>query len=378
MISANEATPIIDRVAPPTATPADHPMLPIPYELFIRNRRFQGTDISVIAGSAMGLPDKKLAGHRGLAQLRFNFDGFAVSIEAEVTTRLISTENENLVEFTFVDPAGPHLPQLRHIMNSYIAGDLVTLGTVLQPAADARNKPKQNRPARSISRLIGGLFRGAATLALALGLGWGALTLVESRVFTVTEPHPAVVTLPGQTLRSPSAGQVEYVNASAAEGEVAFSILSNAGIVLSLKMPCTCDVSDVTTFVGATVLAGEPLLRLASDEGAPVVTAQLGGEALAALGAGYNIRLRSADGTVIPAQLGPDAARQIVAPAQGQLTTLTLQPVTPLSSSAAGDLLSLQLTRPGTDLTDMAKGWSDWAISNGTRLFDSLSARLAG
>ena len=267
-------------------------------------------------------------------------------MEADVSLRLVETAEENWLEFTFLDPAGPHLPQLRHILNAFIAGDLINLGTVLQPVADARNAPSAKPQAGTVRRVAGGAVRGLVTVCLTVGLVWVALALVEQRVLTVTEARPAIVTMPGEVLRAPSAGQIEFLNPDAGDGEVAFSILSNAGIVLSLKMPCDCNVADIATFEGATVLAGEPVLRLADSDSSPIIRAQLSEESLAAIVAGYRIELRDRSGATVTAYLGENAAHELTAAQAGDgAVAVTLTPDTPLPASAAGSLMSLRLKR---------------------------------
>lgn len=340
-----------------TLTSAEHPSMPIPFEMFIDNRRFQGTGLSVVSGTAQGLPQRDMDGRRTLAMLQFIFDGFTVSLEAEVTLHVAASSDLNMLAFSFTDPTGPHLPQLRNIMNSYIAGDLVNLGSVLHPSSDARNGPKAHMRANPVMRVLGGLTRGAVTLGLTVGLVWGALSLVENRVLTVTEARPAIVNLPGEVLRAPSSGQIDYINATAGKGEVAFSILSNAGIVLSLKMPCDCEIADLATFEGATILAGEPVMQLADADSAPVIRAQLSEDSLSAIVSGYTIALVTPDGLEIPARLGAHAAREIAASAQSGPISVTLDPATPLPSSAAGMLMTVRLSRPGMISTSDISGW---------------------
>ncbi len=338
-------------------TAAEHPMMPIPYEMFIDNRRYQGTGLSVVSGRAQGLPRRDMNGQRALAMLQFVFEGFTVSLEAEVTLHFAPADDVNALSFTFTDPTGPHLPQLRHIMNSYIAGDLINLGSMLRPATDARNAPKSQMRSNPFARVLRSATRGAVTACLTVGLVWGALSLVESRVLTVTEARPAIVSLPGEVLRAPTSGQIDYLNAQAKEGEVAFSILSNAGIVLSLKMPCDCDIADVATFEGATVLAGEPVLQLADAGSAPVIRAQLSEESLSAVVSGYTIALVAPDGSEIGATLGAHAAREITASAQSGPVAVTLEPDTALPISAAGTLMTVRLSRPGLISTADVTNW---------------------
>ncbi len=50
----------------------------------------------------------------------------------------------------FADPAGEHLPQLRHIINSYIAGDVMSLRGLL--AYTGPTKPKAPKGAETLGR----------------------------------------------------------------------------------------------------------------------------------------------------------------------------------------------------------------------------------
>ena len=73
-------------------------------------------------------------------KLRFSFENFSVALYPEV--RLLEGEGDTWA-FQFDDPAGEHLPQLRYILNAYLAGDMMTLGKMMAhtgPATPVRRR----------------------------------------------------------------------------------------------------------------------------------------------------------------------------------------------------------------------------------------------
>ncbi|SNT42830.1 hypothetical protein, partial [Tropicimonas sediminicola] len=296
MQSSLATQPSPETAAEQLRSSTEHPVMPIRFELLVQDRRLQGNGLSLTGGTCQGLLDPSLDGSRQLAVLQFSFDGFSISLPAEIALRVHDGPDQGEIAFTFHDPAGSHLPQLRFVLNSYIAGDLVQIADVLQVNTQTRVKPARPGARRGPGFYAAQSLRYAAVAALSMGLVAIAASTVQSRVLSRLEAYPAVVSMPGTTLRAPAAGQIDYLNPEAAKGDVAFSLLSTTGAMLSIKMPCDCGISGLAVEEGATILAGEPVLTLLTDTAPPKIQATLSPQGLQAVLNGDTIELAFEDG----------------------------------------------------------------------------------
>ena len=264
---AAEARPA---AAPPPAAPlplpadfaydSEHPVLPVPFTATMGEARLDGTGLSVAAAYVAidGALDPRWINHRAPARLQFAFDGFAVMLDAEVM--VAGSRRPGEMTLQFIDPLGAHLPQLRHILNSHIAGDLVSLGGFLSYTGPT--KPKAARAAETTSA-FGRRLRSLGVAALSLALIAAAIGLMVSRATQVYEPRPVFIEREGRDMRATTAGQIAYLNPAAKKGEVVFTINANTGDVLNFQLPCDCEVSVTEgIFEGATVLPFDVILSI--------------------------------------------------------------------------------------------------------------------
>ena len=279
----------------------EHPQLQIPFTAQIRDRRLEGKSISVTQAIVSGLLPPSGDGARDTVVLRFDFEGFSVSIFAEVQIEKLGASDSSEICLRFCEPTASHLAPLRYIMNSHLAGDLVTVGRFL--GYTGPTQIKQNAPAAK-SGMMSGAGKGLRHLAL-LGLSaaliFMAATVIRERVVFSYEARPVTLNASGDTMRATAAGQVSFINENARFGEVAYSISANSGELLSVRMPCDCEVSLQPGFYeGATVLAGTPLLTLARPDAPVQATTQISLEGAARILAGDEAELVLRDGRIVP------------------------------------------------------------------------------
>ena len=319
--------------------PADHPMLAMPFHVEIDGRQYKGREISLVRAEISGLIDPNMQGTERIAWVVFRFQGYTVGLSIEVRLEAVDAAN-GTAALVFLDPMGEHLPQLRHLMNAQIAGDLVTLGNVL-----AVQPPSVAKPARGPVK-GGGLRRiGGTVLVLALTVALVGLVAgkVFSRVFTLRLATPAVVGFDGSTLAATATGQIEFLNPNAKTGEVAFAIRANTGQTLSVVLPCDCSVEVLGPTAGSTVFAGDPVLRVSDREAKLVLTGTILPEDLLELSRARMIELSFADGAQATARLAPGG---LGSAAPGDPVPFRLIPDQPLAADRAGQLAEVTLRRP--------------------------------
>ena len=321
----------------------DHPMMDVPFMVGIDGRQYRGMRLSLAMAEIGGLMDPALENATRLMRLVFPFHGFSVTLGVLGLIKHVDRD-KGLASVTFVDPGGEHLPQMRHILNSYIAGDLVALGGVIgvgstlpSPAARAANAAATRK--WTLPRMFGTAGMALATMLL-LGT---AGTLAYSRIFTQAIASPGRAGYDGMTLGAIASGQLDYVNLEASEGEVAFSIRTITGDLLSIAMPCTCTATLQGTAVGATVQSGDAVMTVSQPDAPLVVNTQVTSDELLQLAFADHVNIRFADGETIRAR----AETQGLGGQSGDaLVPVRLIPEVPLPAARAGALGQLTIIHP--------------------------------
>jgi alginate biosynthesis protein Alg44 len=322
----------------PLAGPTDHPVIAMPFHVEIDGRQYKGRGISLVRAEIAGLIDPHMSGLERMAWLVFRFQGFTVGLSVEVRMQDVDPA-KGTATLVFLEPMGEHLPQLRHLINAYIAGDLVTLGQAMSVRPVPAGKPKGGQSPRLVRRLGGTLLLLLLTLLLVGLVG----TKVFNRVFTERLSAPVVAGYDGRTLAATATGQVEFLEPAAKAGEVAFAIRANTGQVYSVVMPCDCRVEALGVGAGSTVFAGDPVLRVSELDAGLVLTGFALPEETLDLARAQSVELRFADGTEVRARLAPNG---IGLAAPGEPVPVRLVPEQPIPEARLGQLAEATLRFP--------------------------------
>ncbi|RVT85743.1 hypothetical protein DXV76_08320 [Rhodobacteraceae bacterium CCMM004] len=292
----------------------EHPVLPIPFTAHIGEYKLDGVGLSVTAAyvSAPGALEPDFAGSRHIVRLAFDFEGFSISLYPEAS---IAQDKDDEITLKFLDPTGPHLPQLRYILNSFIAGDFVSLGSMLGYTGPV--KPKTQKAAADDSKRR--MVKRAGSLVLSVALIALAGHAVLNRYLTSYEPRPVFIVRSGDEMRATSGGQITYLDTEASEGEVIYSVSANSGDTLNFMMPCDCDiVLKDGIYEGATILPSDPILTLFDSNVEVRVQAQMSIEGLSKAMNGEQVYLDLADGREVPVRVVQTSATNAAA-AKGDL-----------------------------------------------------------
>ncbi|MDO6591920.1 hypothetical protein DS901_12655 [Loktanella sp. D2R18] len=282
----------------------EHPMLPIPFSARVGDRRVEGNAISITQAQVSGLMPPNMDTQKNPVALQFHFEGFSVNLFLEANVIKTGAVDSPELTLQFCDPTGSHLAPLRYIMNSYLAGDIVTVGRFLGFTGPTQEKPKALTAKPGFTQRVGRTMRQSAIIALSLGILAVAANVVRERVLFSYEARPIVISQSGETLRATSAGQITYVNEAAGAGDVAYSIGANSGDLLSVRMPCDCTMLPSENFYeGATVLAGAPLVKLISAESEIEANTQISFDGAALLLAGDVAELELSGGLIVPVNI---------------------------------------------------------------------------
>lgn len=316
----------------------EHPVIRIPFNVVINGRSFQGNGLSIVGAEATGLIDPQLHGRVQVVLLVFNFPGYSISLPVDAAIGAGSPE-AGTVTLRFLEPTGPHLPQLRYILNSYVGGDLVGIDGMIQSAEKsdvAKAAPTEPVKKSASANIMQGVRWGAfAGLGLLLA-GFVGVKLYE-RLFVAPVTGLSTVSLAGMDLRAISPGQLDFVNSEAKKGEIAFAIRTTSGEVLAVSMPCDCVVAPGAAEGGATVLAGDTVMTVAPVDAPVVVSANVDGHGLKMLASGAIAEVHMPDGTVTSAALNlKDLPGLLRTATDGVAIPVDLTPTQPLQVAAVG------------------------------------------
>jgi len=277
----------------------EHPQLDVPFTVLVGSQILEGRSLSLTNAVVSGELDSNVEGKTVSVALRLNFPGFTVLLHVDA---IIEGADEGNYTLHFTDPTGEHLAPLRYLLNSYIAGDIVSLGGFMGYSGPLNAKPKKAKEKPGLSYKVQNVVRRGIVIGLTVGLALIALNLAHQRLMYSYEARPVIVTVPGQTLVATAAGQLTYVDPNAGKGDVVFAISSNSGDYLSVKMPCDCAIIPMRDFVeGATIMRGTPIIRITSGSEGLVANTEISAEGAVRLVAGQHAELVLANGKVVPA-----------------------------------------------------------------------------
>jgi hypothetical protein len=277
----------------------EHPVLNIPFIVRVGSQKFNGTGISLTAAYVQspeigGLEDDSTH----IVDLTFLFENFSVTIRPEVIVAKKRKSGELTLQF--LNPTGDHLPQLRYVLNSFIAGDFVSLGSMMSYSGPTEVKAEgKGADAPTYQRL-----RSAAVAVMSVALIGVAAGILIKRNTEFYELRPVFIERSGKEMRATSAGQISYMNPAARVGEVVFSIDAITGDVFNYKLPCDCEVSvSEEIFEGATVLPKDLILTIFDPSVTVRVQAQMSIEGLSRAMSGDKTYLDFNDGRTVPVEV---------------------------------------------------------------------------
>lgn len=306
---------------------SEHPAVSLPFGLKICGQTFVGSRISLTEVRVTARDEIFLTnGSKHAGRIQFDFQNFSISIYPDLV--VVGEHGDELV-LKFADATGDHVAQLRFVLNSFIAGDFVTLGAVMAYSGPTKPKEEKKKSEPNWKER----YRSVAVAAFSAMLAIWAGTALYVRYTTGMELHPVLIERAGQPMQATTAGQVSYLNPDAPAGDVLFSVNANSGDVLNFKMPCDCEVVvSQGVSEGITVLPDDVILTILLNNRSLSIQALMSVEGLGRAMKGDRVYLDLTDGRSIPMQViagtGANSATlggelfvpvQLVA-AEGQLT----------------------------------------------------------
>lgn len=304
------AAPVQPEIPQDFVYETEHPEMPVPFKAVIAGHTLEGARLSVTAAYVVivGPFEPAWIGHKEIVQLVFQFKGFAITLYPEVVVSGSTGPDEMTLQFQ--DPLGDHLPQLRYILNTFIAGDFVTMNGMLGFSGPVKPKNVKIDDAANPRRRIRSIAVGVMSALLILI----AANILISRAIQQYESRPVFITRSGSQMTATAAGQVAFLNPDAKKGEVVFLINTNAGDVLSFKMPCDCEVAIYEGIrEGSTVLPNDIILSLFESNSTLQIQTRMSIEGLSRVLGGDRVYMELTDGRIIPTTVKVTAATNTAA-----------------------------------------------------------------
>jgi len=320
----------------------EHPFIRLPFSVSIDGRTYEGSEISMVAAKVAGLASRQLIGLIKFAVFRFNFDGFSIAlpIEVKVTSESVAAGQLNL---NFREPTGPHMPHLRYILNSWLAGDYVHMNGVIEAprktgsVSHALGAQRVRRAGR-FRRFLGALLVGSASFALLIV----AANAISKRLFSSDVAGVSIVDKSSTPLRATVGGQLAFIDPHAAMGKPAYSILASNGASVTVAMPCDC-VIDESVENGATVAPGETLMLLSKRGAAPIVHSNFNAPDLRLLAAGATPQIELPNGETTPARVEIDRFALSAGQNPAGAIAVRLLPTQPIDDAFVGRPVNVRL-----------------------------------
>ncbi|MEZ0262236.1 MAG: HlyD family efflux transporter periplasmic adaptor subunit [Alphaproteobacteria bacterium] len=240
-------------------------------ECALRNLSAGGVAIEVASGDFKPGTPLRL-------DLSLPFDGFSLMTKLEGEVRHFSPASK-LLGCRFVNPTSRQISFLTHVLRSFISGEVVTAGNVLNVAA-RNNFAKARAPVNREN--VPGFARQIPGLLLVAALGVLLIMFIGSNLYNsifVVRSRDAVVAGAATPLRAPVAGTVHMRLdpglAIVKRGQALGTITPVNGASVTITSPCNCYITKTNLGEGDIAEQGDSVLTLAPLDASPWVLAQV-------------------------------------------------------------------------------------------------------
>ncbi|MDH5723512.1 MAG: HlyD family efflux transporter periplasmic adaptor subunit [Alphaproteobacteria bacterium] len=265
----------IKNIVHESETQRQYVRLPVPAKAKIVDAEFDIKDLSSGGLSVLKVGKPYEIGTIIPIELFLPFSAFSLEIVIDTEVKYYDLKEQTL-GLQFVNVTQDQVALLNHVMKSFMAGEIVRSGDLLNVAArenfvtERKKNSTDKTPVVNVSRQIPGLLV-ITTLGI-IAAAFIALNIYDS-MFTLRTSN-AVVKGAEIQVRAVSQGMF-HSKIEASDREV--SDRQEIGSVNGddLKSPCECIISQVHRQDGEFVIPGDPILTLVPKESAPWIVATI-------------------------------------------------------------------------------------------------------
>lgn len=260
-------------------TQRQHVRFLVPSRAAVEGREYEVKDLSPGGIALKGVKGELPKGKIIPVELKLPFDSFGFSMKLDAEVRHCAND-KGIAGCRFVNLSAQQTSFLNHIVKSFIAGEIVTSGSLLNVATrnnftKAPASANKNAAPPSIRKQLPGLI-----IVAAMGLLIAAF-LVQNLYNSMFVVHSdsATVAGPAVAVRAPMSGsfysRLDPDLAFVKQNQLLGTITSAGGVSENLVSPCNCYIAKADTATGENVSAGARLVSLVPVDAHPWVIAQL-------------------------------------------------------------------------------------------------------
>ena len=248
---------------------------PVPAQVVLNDKEYEVRNLSSGGLSVQGVTQAIETSTRLPLLLTLPFTAFSleISIEAEV---LYYDAETQVLGCQFVNVTPDQVSLLNHVIKSYMAGEIVKSGDLLNVAARENFVNRRKRASTSRKPVVN-ITRQIPGLLLAGLLGLAAAGFIAGNVYDslfVLKSNDSVVQGPEIQVRAATQGVfVSKIPPYATEVKDRQELGSVNGD--DVKSPCDCIITQRHRQDGEFVIAGDPVVSLVPRESAPWVLSTL-------------------------------------------------------------------------------------------------------
>jgi len=281
-----------------------HARYRIPLICVIGGEEYSVLDWSVAGIGIHGLPPGIGPGEAVSLRLQFPFEGFTLVVSLDAELRHVDAD-QGRAGFKYIGLVPAQQRMLRFVLDSYLAGEVVQAGEVLDVAKRAIEARPREIPQRQVSRTLAGRARRAVGVsARYAAIAAAAAALL---VFVAASIYERVFVVPSQSARIvadiivvPAAanGRVTFIagGSEVDAGEPIATVLAANGMSETIDSPCHCQIHARHVRSDSFVVLGEPILSLRQPDAEPYVVAHVPDNYLMQFYRGVTATIEYADG----------------------------------------------------------------------------------
>lgn len=256
-----------------------HVRLALPARAVLEGKEYDVKDISC---GGIALRDVKGNFPKGKAlplEVRLAFDGFSFALRLNAEVRH-HTADKNILGCRFINLTAQQTSLLSQIIKSYIAGEIITAGSILNVAA--RNNLAKPRASANRNAPPPGLWKQLPGLTAVAALGLLIITLVAQNLYNsifIVRSDTAAVSGPAVAVRAQTSG----VFRSQIDPDLSFVRLNQplgtvtpaSGSAAAISSPCNCYVAKAEAASGELVSQGQRIMSLMPVDARPWIIAEI-------------------------------------------------------------------------------------------------------
>jgi alginate biosynthesis protein Alg44 len=259
-------------------TQRQHARFSMPSRALLNGKEYEVKDLSSGGISLRRFDGDFKKGRQILLELKLPFSKFSFGLTLEAEVQYLNAEKT--LGCRFINLGTEQISFLNYVIKSFLAGDIITPGNILNVAA--RNNFTKPRTHSNRNAASGGIGKQLPGLLLIAAVGFLIAAFIGGNLYNtllVVKADAATVAGPSVAIRAPQDGvfrmrldpgmRVVQLN------EIIGTLSLAGGSSLTLQSPCSCYISKAFVANGEQATQGQQILSLVPISAKPWVVAEI-------------------------------------------------------------------------------------------------------